>query len=114
MTAMRFYSNENFPLQGVNALRTLGHDVVTIQERGYGGRGISDADVLQYATQDQRVVLTLNRRDFIELHRLTDGNHAGIIVCTVDPDFAGQAGRIDSQVKSVQNMAGQLLRVNRG
>jgi hypothetical protein len=30
----RLYSNENFPLPVVHRLRTLGHDVLTIQEAG--------------------------------------------------------------------------------
>jgi hypothetical protein len=30
----RLYSNENFPLPVVEALRALGHDVLTIQEAG--------------------------------------------------------------------------------
>lgn len=30
----RLYSNENFPLPVVEKLRTLGHDVLTIQETG--------------------------------------------------------------------------------
>ena len=37
--------------------------------------------MLQFATQNNRAVLTLNRVDFIKLHRLNP-NHAGIIVNT--------------------------------
>jgi hypothetical protein len=36
------YSNENFPLPVVRALRNLGHDVITIQERGMGGDAVPD------------------------------------------------------------------------
>jgi hypothetical protein len=35
MTA-RLYSNENFPLPAVEALRQLGHDVLTTRDVGYG------------------------------------------------------------------------------
>ena len=43
----RLYGNENFPLPVVEALRDLGHDVLTIHETGRGGEAIPDADVLK-------------------------------------------------------------------
>ena len=60
----RFYSNENFPLPVVVALRRAGHDVLTSAEAGNANRRIPDDQVLAYATQELRAVLTLNRRDF--------------------------------------------------
>ena len=51
------------------ALRALGHDVLTTQEAGNAGQTIPDHDVLDFATRDGRAVLTLNRRDFIRLHK---------------------------------------------
>jgi predicted nuclease of predicted toxin-antitoxin system len=59
------YSNENFPIPVVQALRELGHDVVTIQERGRASEAVSDPEVLHLATLEDRAVLTLNRKDFI-------------------------------------------------
>lgn len=106
------YSNENFPLPVVDELRAPGHDVVTIQERGRSGEALTDADVLRLAASEDRAVLTLNRRDFIRLHQLQP-NHAGIIVCSVDPDFAAQARRIHEQIQALGNLRGQLLRINR-
>jgi hypothetical protein len=38
----RLYADENFPLPVVEALRERGHDVLTLQETGQGGRGMSD------------------------------------------------------------------------
>lgn len=108
----RLYSNENFPIPVVEELRTLGHDVVTIQEHGRAGEAVSDPDVLRFAIAEDRAVLTLNRRDFIRLHN-QDSAHAGIIVCTADPAFAGQAKRIDEALQSVPDLHGQLIRVNR-
>ena len=108
----RFYSNENFPLPVVEHLRTLGHDVLTIQETGKADQALPDAEVLKFATGVKRVVLTLNRRHFIRLHQ-ESAEHAGIIVCTVDPDFAGQAQRIHDAVESQATLDGQLIRVNR-
>jgi predicted nuclease of predicted toxin-antitoxin system len=108
----RLYSNENFPFPVVEELRRLGHDVVTIQERGHGGEAASDPEVLAWATVEDRSVLTLNRRHFIQLHR-KDSKHPGIIVCTVDPDFVEQARRIHSVIQQAGDLSGQLLRVNR-
>lgn len=109
----RIYSNENFPLAAVEALRALGHNVVTSADAGNANRAIPDDDVLRYATQHQRAVLTLNRQDFISLHR-RNPNHAGIIVCTFNPDFANLAKKIDAMLQSVTTLDSQLLRVNRG
>ena len=108
----RFYSNENFPLPVVLVLRAFGHDVVTIQERGQHNSSTPDDDVLMFARLESRIILTLNRKDFIRLHRLTP-NHSGIVVCTVDPDFAGQAARIHHAISADGDLAGQLIRINR-
>ena len=43
----RLYSNENFPLPVVEELRSLGYDVLTIQETGRGNRSIEDEKVLE-------------------------------------------------------------------
>jgi hypothetical protein len=108
----RFYSNENFPLPVAEALRALGHDVLTIQETGRADQSLADKDVLEFATKEQRAVLTLNRLHFIRLHR-EQPNHAGIVVCRFDPDFAAQAQRIHEAVAGKETLAGQLIRVNR-
>jgi hypothetical protein len=50
----RLYSNENFPMQAVEELRRLGHDVLTIQEVGKAGQSLSDEDVLAFAAQEKR------------------------------------------------------------
>lgn len=109
---VRFYANENFPLPVVERLRELGHDVVTIQETGKGSQRVSDEAVLQLASRDQRSVLTLNRKHFVRLHRAVP-HHAGIVVCTVDMDFLGQAQRIHDAVSAAGDLSGQLVRVNR-
>jgi hypothetical protein len=68
--------------------------------------------VLAFARALDRAVLTLNRRHFVRLHR-QQPDHAGIIVCTVDADFAGQARRIHGAISSLASLTGQLIRVNR-
>ncbi len=108
----KLYANENFPLPVVEALRRLGHDVVTIQETGKAEQRILDDEVLEFAVADDRAVLTLNRKHFIRLHRERP-KHAGIIVCTVDSHFAGQAARIHAAIEDTPDLQGQLVRVNR-
>ena len=108
----RLYANENFPLPVVDELRRFGHDVLTIHETGKAGQRISDEDVLAFARADNRVVLTLNRKHFIRLHN-EQPQHSGIVVCTFDPDFAGQAMRIHTAIGSPALLEGELIRVNR-
>jgi hypothetical protein len=105
------YADENVPLEVVEALRRLGHDVLTAQEAGQANQAISDERVLDFAMERRRAVLTLNRWEFIRLHGVRSG-HAGIIVCTV-PDTAPQAARINEALQNVETLEGALVRVNR-
>jgi len=59
----RLYSNENFPLPVVSALRDLGHDVRTSRDAGKANEAIPDDEVLRFATENQRAVITHNRQD---------------------------------------------------
>ncbi|MCB0078183.1 MAG: DUF5615 family PIN-like protein [Anaerolineales bacterium] len=108
----RFYADENFPLPTVEALRELGHDVLTMVEDGLANQRVTDSDVLRVATSQSRVLLTLNRRDFIRLHD-EESDHSGIVACTIDPDFRQQATSIDRLVQTMPKLRGRLLRVNR-
>jgi predicted nuclease of predicted toxin-antitoxin system len=108
----RLYSNKNFPQEVVEVLRQLGHDVLTTHQAGKSNQSIEDDEVLAYASEISRTILTINRRDFIRLHRQSS-NHAGIIVCTQDSDVLGQAARIDEAIRSAGELPGQLIRVNR-
>lgn len=106
------YANENFPAPVVNALRQLGHDVLTSFQAGNANKSVPDEQVLDFATQQDRAVVTLNRDDFRKLHRSNAG-HAGIIVCTEDLDFAALAQRIDQHIRNHNPLRGKLIRVNR-
>ncbi|MCL4246798.1 MAG: DUF5615 family PIN-like protein [Anaerolineae bacterium] len=108
----RLYTNENFPQPCVEILRTLGHDVLTTLDAGNAGQSIADEGVLDFARDNERVLVTFNRKHFLELHRKRP-DHAGIIVCTVDTDFEALANRVHTALASVSDMRGQLLRVNR-
>ena len=108
----RLYADENFPLQVVERLRWLGHEVLTVQDDGRAGQAITDPAVLARATEQGRALLTLNRRDFIRLH-LNSSRHGGIIVCTFDANFEQQARRIDAVIGTRASLEGQLIRINR-
>lgn len=108
----RLYTNENFPLPAAEELRRLGHDVLTVQDAGNAGRAIPDEQVLAFARGEHRSVITLNRKHFLRLHQ-EQSDHPGIIVCTFDPDFAGQANRIHDAIEEQKPLAAKLIRVNR-
>jgi hypothetical protein len=50
----RLYSNENFPVPVVTALRMSGHDVLTSLDAGKANDAIPDDEVLRFAKSDQR------------------------------------------------------------
>ena len=106
----RFYSNENFAKDVVDCLRGLGHDVLTSLEAGNANKQIDDLEVLRFATCQQRVVVTYNRRDFLRLHN-RGIPHAGIVLCTFDPYFERQAKRINDSMTDGTDLANQILRV---
>ena len=108
----RLYSDEQYPIAVVRILRTLGHDVLTVQEAGNAGHKIPDDRVLEFATSDSRSVLTLNRQDFIRLHRIQP-NHSGIITCTNDRNWERLASRIDEAIFAEETLTGKLIRVIR-
>lgn len=108
----RLYADEQYPLSVVQFLRAFGHDVLTVQEAGNAGLRISDEEVLAFATREERAVLTLDRQDFIRLHRLQP-DHTGIIVCTNDRNWERMATRINEAISAEETLRGQLIRVNR-
>lgn len=62
---MRFLANENFPGPVIRALQAAGHDVVWAR---IDRPGATDADILNWAVLESRVLLTFDK-DF--------GEHAG-------------------------------------
>ena len=67
----------------INLLRRDGVDFLTSNEAGKGGA--PDNDQLEFCSQQQRVILTLDRGDFQRLHAewMRSGrDHAGIIIVT--------------------------------
>jgi len=96
----------------VEELRRLGFDVLTMYDDDKANQSLTDEAVLSIASDKQRALLTANRRHFIQLHRRRP-NHKGLIVCTFDPDFTGQAQRIADALEKEPELAGQLIRIYR-
>jgi predicted nuclease of predicted toxin-antitoxin system len=109
---MKLYADEQYPYPVVKYLRELGHDVLTVQEAGQASQRIPDDEVLAFATEKDRVVVTQNRRDFIQLHRLQP-NHAGIIVCSDDRNWDALALRIHAAIVEEESLQGKLIRIVR-
>lgn len=103
------YADENFDYPVVERLRVFGHDVLTVQDAGR--RGSSNLQVLTDATIAGRVVLTLNHRHFVRLHRQSSA-HQGIISCTNDsPDSL--AARIHHILTAIPDLTGRFVRITR-
>ncbi|MBW4563994.1 MAG: DUF5615 family PIN-like protein [Mojavia pulchra JT2-VF2] len=109
----KFYANENFPLDLVQELRQLGYDVLTSYEAGQANQSISDEEVLNFAHEQERVVITLNREDFISLHKQGQ-QHSGIIICKEDRDYKKQSEIISEFIiQNTQPLRCRLIRIKK-
>lgn len=64
--------------------------------------------ILALAITQKRTVLTLDRYDFVKLHRAST-EHLGIIVCTNDRNWTSFAARIDEAITSERNLRTKLI-----
>ena len=110
----RFYSNENIAMQVVEELRQLGHDVLSSLEAGNANAAVPDEEVLAFAAVSGRILLSHNRRHFLRIDRERTEDHAGMVLCTFDPDFTELARRIDAAVTRLHDMKNPVIRVNPG
>jgi predicted nuclease of predicted toxin-antitoxin system len=107
----KLYVNENFPLPVVKLLRNFGHDVLTSFDAGNANQRIPDDEVLRFAFSQNRILLTINRRDFILLHN-QNPIHAGIMACTQNANFETFALKINNELlKNDGNLENQLLKI---
>lgn len=83
--ALRFYLDENLPVEIARQLRTRGIDVVTV--RDLERLGDADENHLQRATADGRVLCT-HDTDFVQL--AAEGiTHAGIVIGHPERHYIG-------------------------
>jgi predicted nuclease of predicted toxin-antitoxin system len=99
----------------VRLLREGGHEVQTIHEAGMDA--CRDAEVLAYARQGRRVLLTRNVRDFLDLHE-ANADHPGVLVEFQDKDPVKNMAATDivralrNLEHSGWNLAGQFVALN--
>jgi predicted nuclease of predicted toxin-antitoxin system len=108
----RFYTNENFPQFMIQLLREKGYDLLTSQEAGQANQGISDRAVLAFAVEYNRIIITLNRDDFIQLHRQNQ-QHCGIIICKTDRDYQGQINFLHHYLQTQTSLENRLIRIKK-
>jgi predicted nuclease of predicted toxin-antitoxin system len=88
---MRFLANENLPLDVVEAIRSVGHDVAWIRT---DAPGIKDHEVLARALNEKRVLLTFDK-DFGELaYRFGLPPDCGIVLFRVHANSPSSAREI--------------------
>ena len=110
---IKLYADENFPKSVVEELRKLGYDVLTAREAGQADQRIPDIEVLAYAIQQQRAIITQNHHDFIKLHKTIE-THTGIIVCREDQKKPLQlTQRIHVKLLTHTSLNNKLIRVNK-
>jgi hypothetical protein len=109
---VRLYSNENFPIAMVDYLRSFDCDVLTSYDADRANQGIPDDEVLRFATEQHRAVITFNRDDFVALHRGGE-HHAGIIVCKDDRDYLGQVTILHAYLQKIDSLNDVLIRIKK-
>jgi hypothetical protein len=101
------------------ALTSEGHDVVFAGDAGRTGR--EDAWHFGEALRTQRAIVTLDKGDFLFIHRLwttlytlgvVDAVHAGILTAAVDSEFARDSWLVQVRLKLADPpaLAGRMLR----
>lgn len=80
MEEIKFYFDEHIPSAVADALQQQGLDVLTVQAANR--RGLSDDEQLDFATQENRVMVTMDS-DYIAL-AAQGVSHAGIAFITSD------------------------------
>ncbi|NBD34228.1 MAG: hypothetical protein GVY17_14985 [Cyanobacteria bacterium] len=108
----RFYSNENFPQIMVELLREKGYDILTSKEAGQANQAISDPSVLEFGIKSNRIIITLNRDDFIHLHRQKQ-QHCGIVICKTDRDYQGQVDFLHNYLQTQVSLERRLIRIKK-
>jgi hypothetical protein len=106
----RLFADEDFSFRAIQALRQLGHDVLTVSDTGKANQRWPVDAVFFFAVAQDRAVLTKNRRHFFRLHREYPA-HAGIVACMEDPDFAGVAKRIHEAISQSTSLVGKFIRI---
>ena len=116
----RIYLDEQSRVELKDLLAGYGHDVLHTYD--VGRRGALDSRQLLFAAETGRILVTLNREDFEELHLwclalnewgVMHREHAGIFTTWGDINAAEWAELINSLLQSTSELTNQLYRYNR-
>ena len=108
---MRILADENIPDQSIPLLRASGHDVLWVREEQ---PSTDDPDVLDWATRESRLLITLDK-DFGELsQRLRQPAPFGVILFRIADNVLGdeRALLITQNVSAQVEWAGYLWVIN--
>jgi predicted nuclease of predicted toxin-antitoxin system len=78
---LRLKLDENLPASATELLRGAGHEVDTARSEGLAGQ--DDSDVLEAATRDERLLITLDR-GMGDIRHHPPGSHGGVLVLRLD------------------------------
>ena len=68
---------------------------------------------MKFAQERNKIIITLNRDDFVSLHQQGEA-HSGIIICKDDRDYKGQAQVIDEFIlQDDRSLQGRLIRIKK-
>ena len=105
----KILADENIPNSTIQALRSLGYDVLSVWEVK---PGLSDDQVVQLSIKEQRIIVTFDK-DFGRL-ALTNPNIPGVLLLRIPPKDANYiTRRILSALTTVDNVYGKLIIVRK-
>ena len=116
----RLYLDEQLDTEMTAILSALGHDVVHTYD--VGNRGAPDSRQLMFAVETGRVLVTLSREDFEELHRwwlalndwgVIQREHTGILTTWGDIPAEEFSALIDSLLGQNPYLPNRTVRYNR-
>jgi predicted nuclease of predicted toxin-antitoxin system len=94
--------DEHYTNETAVQLRAVGHDAVTVVERGL--RGTDDEPLLEHALSDDRAILTNNARHFLPIVRrwaVSGREHCGLLL-TSDSSMPRNSGTIGVYVRTLR------------
>jgi len=91
---LRFLADENIFPSTLQIIRSKGYDVLGIKEINFSG--ITDAEVIQLAQKEDRVLLTLDRH-FTNIFLFPPSQTPGIVVVRVKPAVPAKVDAIVAQ-----------------
>lgn len=116
----RIYLDEQMDTDLTEMLVGYGHDAIHTYD--VGNRGAPDSRQLLFAADTGRILVTLNREDFEELHRwwlalnswgIMGRDHSGILTTWGDIPTAEWAVLVNDFLQQSQELTNRMLRYNR-